>query len=230
MQTGMTLDLMKRCAPKGVAKNITQEMVDNLNNLQLDPDFAESYRDNIIGFMNVMQDGKFKLEDYFNAVRYVSFKLMGDPNIKAFAKTFPDKYSRWMSMNVPEKQIHGYSSAYGKNKLVNLVLEQSIVPFHVYNQEMRQKALNTQAELMMYANSEKVRSDAANSVLTHTKGPEESKIELDVSVSQDSSIDDLRLATLELVKAQQAKIIEGSATARDVAHSKIIHVEEADYE
>ena len=230
MQSNMTLDIIKRCAPNSVAKNITQEMVDNLNNLQLDPDFAEMYRENILGYMNVMKDGKFKLDDYFNAVRYVSFKLMGDPNIKAFAKTFPDKYNRWTSMGVPSKQIHGYSSAYNKNKLVNLVLEQSIVPFHVYNQEARQKALNTQLELMTTANSEKVRSDAANSVLTHTKGPDEAKIEMDVNVKQDSSIDDLRAATLELVKAQREKIINGSATAKDVAHSKIINVEDADYE
>ena len=62
-------------------------------------------------------------------------------------------------------------TSYNKNKLVNLILEQSMIPSWVLNQDMYQKALNVQCELMLTANSEKV-SDAANSILTHLKPPQ----------------------------------------------------------
>jgi hypothetical protein len=97
-----------------------------------------------------------------------------------------------------------------------------MIPFHVFNQDARQKALQTQVELMTTARSEKVRSDAANSVLTHTKGPDEAKLEIDVNVKQDSAIDDLRRATMKLVQAQSGSIAEGDFNAQQVAHSKII--------
>jgi len=212
------LAVLQRSAPRNVAKNITQETIDNLNSLSLDPDFAETYRDNIIGYMSVLRDGRFKMEDYFHAVRYCSYKLMGDNNITAYTKTFPDKYARWVMLNVPDKQIHAYSTAYSKNKLVNLIMEQSVVPFYVYNQEARQKALMVQMELMVSARSEKVRSDAANSVLTHTKAPENIQVQMDIGIKDDTgAIHELRMATQELLRMQKEKIIDGSVSVEQVA-------------
>jgi len=215
------LDTLVKVAPKGVKKNMTQEVVDKLNAMALDAEVAELYRDTVIGYMSVMQDGRFKLEDYLNAAKYCSYKFMGDTNIAAFTKTFPDKYARWVSLGVKDKQIHSYSTAYSKNKLVNMILEQSAIPFYVFNQEARQKALYAQMDLMINARSEKVRSDAANSVLTHTKAPETAKVELDVTVKQTDGISELRAATLAMVEAQRAALVEGSTTPKEVAHSKL---------
>lgn len=155
---------------------------------------------------------------------------MGDANIVAYTKTFPDKFARWTTLGVPDKQIHAYSTAYGKNKLVGLIMEQSMVPFHVYNQEARQKALQAQMSLMVTAKSEKVRSDAANSVLTHTKAPEGIKVEMDIGIKDEhGAIHDLRLAAQALVQVQKEKIIDGSMTAKDVAHSQVMQRDD-DYE
>jgi len=80
--------------------------------------------------------------------------------------------------------------------------------------------------LMATANSEKVRSDAANSILTHLKAPEVTKMELDVNVKQDKTVDDLRATTLKLVEQQKAMLEKGSTTVRDVAHSTLINTQE----
>ena len=53
------------------------------------------------------------------------------------------------------KDISSFVTSYNKNKLVNLILEQSMIPSWVLNQDMYQKALNVQCELMLTANSEK---------------------------------------------------------------------------
>jgi hypothetical protein len=157
-----------------------------------------------------------------DAVRYVSFKLLGDSNIEAYTKTFPDRYQNFMVNGTSAKDIASYVTSYNKNKLVNLIFEQTLIPFHVLNADKYQKALNVQVELMVNANSEKVRSDAANSVLTHLKPPETKKIELDISVKEDKSLSDLKSATMELVAAQRLALQAGSTTIEGVAHSKII--------
>jgi len=168
-----------------------------------------------------MADGRFKIADYVNAVKYVSHKLMGDSNIAAYTKTFPDKYQRFVQNGVDAKDIASYVTAYNKSKLVNLIFEQTLVPSYVLNQDLYQKALNVQAELMITAKSEKVRSDAANSLLTHLKMPETQKVELDIGVEEDSSIATLRATTLELARQQRLMVEAGAMNAQEVAHSKL---------
>ncbi|WP_243430882.1 hypothetical protein, partial [Pseudomonas sp. 51_B] len=99
--------------------------------------------------------------------------------------------------------------------------EQTLVPFWVLNQDMYQKALNVQAELMMSASSEKVRTDAANSLLTHLKPPEIKKVELDIGTKEDSSISQLRQATIELARQQKMLLESGMANAQEIAHSHV---------
>ena len=223
MSTLLTLDLLRKTAPTNMKKMITQEMVDTINNLQEDEQFREYYRDGIIGYSHVLQDGRFKVTDYMNAVKFISYLNMGNPIIKAYAKTFPDRYMHYVSKGTEPKHIQSVASLYNKGKLVNLVREQSAIPFHVFNQDIRQKALMTQVELMQTARSEKVRSDAANSVLTHTKAPENVKVEMDIGIKDDKgAIHELRLATQELVRMQKERLIDGSMSVEQVAHSKLI--------
>jgi hypothetical protein len=75
---------------------------------------------------------------------------------------------------------------------------------------------------MVGAKSEKVRTDAANSLLVHLKQPETTKVHLDVRVKEDDSIKELRDVTMELVKQQRQMIEAGSMNAKQVAESKII--------
>ena len=153
----LTLDQFQLALPDKVKKSINQELIDQINNTLSDPEMYESYRDNLISYTKVMADGKFKVTQYIDAVRYVSFKLMGCTNIEAYTKTFPDKYQRFIQQGVQAKDIASYVTAYNKSKLVNLIFEQTLIPSHVLNQDLYQRALNVQADLMINAKSEKVR-------------------------------------------------------------------------
>jgi len=227
----LTIDQFQRVLPKQVKAKLTPDMIKNINGVISDPGIRDNYRDNLLSYTNVMQDGKYKIQSYIDAVRYVSHKLMGSSNVEAYTKTFPNRYQRVVNENKhlePEaigKILSSYVAAYNKTKLVVKVFEQTLVPSHILNADMYQKALNRQAFLMTHASSEKVQSDAANSLLTHLKMPEVNKIELDIGVKQDKSIDMLRAATLELAKEQQAAIKRGDVTAKDIAHSTIIQGE-----
>lgn len=218
----LTVDQFKIALPDKVKKSINQELIDQINATLSDPDMYEAYRENLLSYTKVMADGRFKIGDYVNAVKYVSHKLMGASNIEAYVKTFPDKYQRFTNQGVASKDIASYVTAYNKSKLVNLIMEQTLVPSYVLNQDLYQKALNVQAELMLTAKSEKVRSDAAAHLMAALKMPETQKVELDIGVKEDGSIAALRATTLELARQQRLMVEAGAMNAQEVAHSKLV--------
>jgi S-adenosylmethionine synthetase len=218
----LTAEELKEALPDKVKKSINQQLIDQINQTLSEPDMYEVYRENLLSYGRIMAEGKFKIQNYLDAVKYVSFKLMGKTNTDAYSLTFPDKIARFTSQNVASKDIASYITAYNKSKLVNLLMEQSMVPTWVLNQDLFQRALNVQADLMLTANSEKVRAEAANSLLNHLKPPEAQKVELNVGVSEDGSISALRDATLALVAEQRKAIQAGAANAEDVAKAPLV--------
>lgn len=218
----LTVEQFKVALPDKVKKSVNQELIDQINQTLSDPDMYEAYRDNLLSYTQVMQDGRFKVTDYVNAVKYVSHKLMGASNLQAYIKTFPDKYQRFKSQGVADKDIASYVTAYNKSKLVNLIMEQTLIPAWVLNQDLYQKAINKQAELMMTARSEKVQSDAAAHLMNALKPPEVKKVELDIGMKEDSSIAALRASTLELARQQRLMVEAGAMNAQQVAHSKLV--------
>lgn len=167
----MTLPDLQQCLPPALRSTATQELVDKINQSISDPEAAEIYKQNLVDYSGVLQTGKYKASSYLEAVRYVTFKLLGHTNNDAYAKTFPDKYRDFLARGMSSKDISAYVSAYAAGKLVNQILEQTLVPFWLVNQKVRQEALNRQVELMYTASSELVQTQAANSVLTHTVEP-----------------------------------------------------------
>lgn len=222
MSDVLTVEQFKKALPDSLKKSVNQELIDKINTTLSDPDMYENYRDNLLSYTRVMADGKFKVSNYIDAVKYVSHKLLGCTNIDAYIKTFPDKYARFTAQGVSAKDIASYVTAYNKSKLVNLIMEQTLVPSWILNQDLYQKALNVQADLMMTAKSEKVRSDAANSLLTHLKQPETQKVELNLNTKEDSAISALRETTMELVRQQRLMLESQMVNAQEVAHSKLL--------
>lgn len=218
----LTTEEFQAALPAKVKKSVNQVLIDQINAVISEPALYEQYKDNLISYTSVMMDGKFKIENYIEAVKYVSHKLLGASNIDAYIKTFPAKYQGFLNANVSAKDIASYVSAYNKGKLVNKILEQTLVPSHVLNHAMYQQALNVQADLMINAKSEKVRSDAAAHLMNALKLPETIKVELDIGVKEDSAIAQLRATTMELAAQQRLMIQAGAINAQDAAHSKLV--------
>lgn len=227
----LTIEQFKRALPERVKKSVNPQLIHQINKTLSEPEMFEQYRENLVSYASIMADGRFKISSYIDAVKYTSFKLMGKTNLDAYSATFPDRIQRFTTQGVASKDIASYVTSYNKSKLVGLIMEQSIIPSWVLNQDLYQQALNTQAELMLTARSEKVRSDAANSLLTQLKAPEVAKVELNVHQKEDSTVDQLRKATLELVAQQRTAIKAGQISAEEAAHSTLIiegHAEEVE--
>lgn len=220
----LTLEQVQASVPAHLKTAITQPFVDQINSIVSDPIFAGEVRQNFISYTAVMKEGKFKLEDYLHAVVYVSYKLMGYTNQDAYAKTFPDRMTDLMAAGRTNKDISAYVAAYNKGKLVNLIYEQTMVPVWVLNQSLFQKAINVQAEIMLDDTvSAKVRSDAADSLMTHLKKPEAKEFQISMETKDNSGITDLKNALRELAEEQRSAIQSG-AQVSDIAGSKLIDV------
>ncbi len=221
MTAALTVSQFQQVLPPRMKKTVNQELIDQINNTLEHPEMLDILRENIISYTGVMNDGRFKLTSYISAVKYVSFKLMGDTNRKAYIRTFPDKYNKFVADGVTEKDIASYYTSYNKTKLVMLIMEQTMIPSHVLNNHMFQDALNVQASLMVDTDvSPKVRSDAANSLLTHLKPPENKKIEIDVGISNGSVIEDYQSAMVMMVKKQK-ELIEAGGDLLSITNASI---------
>jgi hypothetical protein len=221
MTNKLTRKQFEKALPKHARGALTDQMIDKINELLETSELRENYRENLLSYTSVLMEGRYLLKSYLDAVKYVSHKLLGCTNTDAYIKTFPERYSELLAQGKDAKNISNYVHAYNKNKLVNLVLEQTMIPTYILNADLHQKALNVQADLMMNAESEKVRTDAANSILTHLKVPEKNKMELEVSLKPDGVIDDLNRSTQALVEQQKRMLESGSMNAQQLAHTPL---------
>lgn len=215
----LTVQDLKQALPKNLQNNATQEFCDLINNVISDPEEAREVRENFVTYSSVLLDGTYKTEDYLNAVTYCTFKFMGLTNKAAYQKAFPDRYTRLVAAGKSDKEISAYVAAYHKNKLVNTILQQALIPAYILNQDAFQKAINTQVQLMEGAQSEMVRTTAANSLLVALKQPEVKKIEMDVGV-KGGGLGELR-DTLATLVQKQVEMIQGGASARQMARIPI---------
>ena len=224
MNTPITKELVARALPGNLKSAATDQLADMINQISADPLIAEQIKDNFLSYASVLKEGKFKVEDYLNAVAYCSYKLMGDSNQDAYFKTFPQRYANLVAAGRTPKEISAYVSAYAKGQLVNKIMEQSLVPSWVLNQHMYQAALNTQFKLMTNEDvSPKVRSDAADSLLTHLAKPKEAGPLINIDMGETSGMNELKDALARMAQQQQTLINAGVST-KEIAAQDIVDV------
>jgi len=217
----LTLDQVRQSLPASLKSSATQQLTDTINTISSDPDIAENIRENFITYAKVLQDGKFKTESYVEAVAYVSYKHMGYSNLDAWSKTFPARHTRLIAMGASPKDISSHVAAYHKNKLVNLIMEQSLVPIWIVNQDNFQKAINTQVSIMEDSALPAVaRTAAANSLLTHLAKPKDAATALTLNLGETSGMKELRNMITQLAQQQRQAITEGAST-KEIAGSRI---------
>lgn len=218
----LTKQEVERALPASLKGAVTDHLVDSINNIAADPMVAEQIRNNFISYTGVMKDGKFKTEDYVSAVTYVSYKLMGYSNQESYVRTFPLRHQALVAKGTTPREVSAYVAAYARGKLVNLIMEQCLVPTWVLNQELFQKAINTQAELMLDDTiSPKVRSDAANSLMTHLKKPETQNFQISMDVKESSGLNELKDSLKQLAE-MQIKLIEDGVDTKFIAATPLV--------
>jgi len=216
----ITVHTLKDITPKNQRSMITEELVDKLNKWNEDPKLMESYTDNVLTYISVLKEGKFKITDYMNAVRFVSYKLMGYSDIDAYAIAFPERYERLREEGLSRDEISPYTSAYKKNMLVTKIFEQTVIPINVLNNHMAQDALNELMKIGLHGRSEMARVTALSKVIDKTDAVETQKLQLDVGINNSDELSDLRTMLSEVATEQLGYIEKGKVDLKTLGSLK----------
>lgn len=219
----LPIETVKKLVPKSQRGLITQDFLDKIEASVQNSLIAEEFKNNFITYLNVLSTGKYKMEDYISAVKYISFKLLGYSNIDAYAATFPDRYERLKREG--QEQIEAFASMYNKNKLVMQIYEQTIVPTYVLNAPLHQEALNELAKMIKDPSVRGMtKVKACEAILQHTKQPEIVKGELTIGIEQQDTISELRDVVEQLAEVNRLSIARNVKSIKEVAEAKIIDV------
>lgn len=216
----ITVQSLKQALPATSKLTVSQSLVDQLNAVTSDPLLAEHIRNNFVTYNTVMQDGKYTAEEYVNAITYCTYKIMGLTNKDAYINTFPQRHQQLVARGASAKDISAYVAAYHKGKLVMAILDQAHIPMWLLNQDAYQKAINVQVDLMKNAQSELVRTQAANSILTHLAKPKDAVPQVAIQINQNTGMNEL-LDTLAALAEKQVNLIDNGVTAKELAAQKL---------
>lgn len=216
--------------PPNLKRGFSKELTDQINQL-IDGDeiLRQTYRDNVLGYMTVLREGKFKLTSYLNAVRFCSYRISGLGVTESYRRTFTGKVEAMEQQGASSKYISSVTTQYNRSKLVELIMKQAMTPVYIMNMDAFQEAVNTQLDVMRNSESDMARTTAANSLLTHLKPPEATKIEMNLEVSSGKGMmEELRDVTNALAAKQLENIQKGIQNAKEVAHADILEIKDVE--
>ena len=221
----VTEEYMASIAPPKMSKKGIAAATEMMNKAieGMDDGLGVHFRDQCIDLISCLKgESPQSLQQYYNAVKFLVHRMAGDSLIRAYSKTFPDRVAELQASGTPESFLYSYASIYNKTKLVVELQGRMLVPSHIMYHDYFHLAVKTQVEIMTDKSvSPKVRSDAANSLMTHLKAPEVAKAELEVKVEDNSIVDQLKTALTSLASQQKRLIDLGEADVEDVSKQVI---------
>ena len=223
----LSIEQVRGSVPRSFRKNITDEFIEDLENSIKDPEMAKNIKENFLSYTNVLNDcdPSTNIWDYVNAVKYISYKIMGYNIEEAWKKTFPAKVEELIQKGKHD-WINRYANGYNKSRMVNKIYQQTLIPSYVLNAPLYQRALNVLAEMI---EDDSVRGmakvKACETILNYTKPPEVNKAEVQVTINHNDAIQDLRDIAEQFSKSMQNAIASGQKTVQEVIEAPIISVE-----
>jgi len=213
----LTLEYMQATLPKNHAKTITQETIDEINHLVEDPDYGKHFKESMITSASVL-GGKepWSFEEYMNATKYLSIKALGETDLNAYVKVFPERLQVRLDDGFDKTVCRGEAGRFNNSMLVNALRGQSQVPFHLRNQGAAQDALDQLLHLMMNARSDVAKVSAATAVLKETRPPEVQQVELQMGLSDQAvEMHEKQNETLREVALNQRKLLKQGYNIND---------------
>lgn len=211
---GITIEKLKSFLPKGTSFEVTQAIVDKINNTGNETGLMqEVFEEKVLSYMHLLNGKGRSLDKLVNALKYCSLKLIpGMTNEKAWAIVFPEKYDKLIS----EKRFVGsHVSSYNGSDMVIEIDKLLMIPVAVEYAPMFHFGIKKLYDL---ANGIGAKPDdkvsptvqmlATAELVKITKMPEVAKVEVDVKVNQGSIIDEYEKAINMMAQAKLNGIAE----------------------
>ena len=219
---------------KRVDKPVKEKALEFINSTirGSNPAIAEHFRSICINVMDSLygNGSRINLQDYLNAALFVTYRNTGDTKVKAYTKTFPDRVQRMQREGQSMTHLNSYADTYSKNQCVIDIQAKMLLPTHIVCHDLFYEAMRVTVDIMNDDKvSPKVRIDAANNIMAHTKQPEIKKQELNIKINESNEIEQLKQALFDLSAKQRNDIIEGNYSVVDVINQNI-YIEDKDEE
>lgn len=218
MSQHLTLEYLETTIPKRHKKQISQELVDEINHLTLDPDYGESFKSTLLT-ASVILDGKVActLKQYVAAVKYYSLTAASLTFVDAYIKVFPERLQARLDRGEDKSNMGGEASRYNASETVNAIRKQALIPLHLINQGTVQLAINTLTEIMLNARSDMARVTAANTLIKELRPPEAQQVELQLGLSDEARAAQSKQAEqLADIAINQRRLLEAGVAIEDV--------------
>jgi hypothetical protein len=213
--------------PKRYRKNLTKEVVDEINKLIEDPDYGEEFKESIVTHTHIL-GGKenFSLKSYINAVKFYSLTAAGLSATKAYIKVFPERLQARLDRGQSAYDITGEASRFNHSEVVNKVRAQALVPLHLVNQGTVQKAINTLSDIMLNGKSEVARVNAANTIIKELRPPEVQQVELQLGQSEEAlKAQERQTEQLAQIAENQRRLLAAGVSIEDVQQIQVTVIE-----
>lgn len=215
-----------QCAMPAKKNLVTQEIVDIINKVQEEPEFqGESLMQTMVTYQSVLQKAKVGIKEYISAIRFCAYLISMDDNYtEAYKRTFYDRkfVKDRMTLDTSDPRYGELTSAasrYRRSKLVVDILTLSQVPMELMFAGLRYKAVGVLANVMMTAKYDRDKVAAATQLLLATKS-DNIKVDLDIKVSENSAVTDLRTQLAQMAATQTAYLQSGTTTLQELGAMK----------
>ena len=204
-------------------RNIPKGASAYLNRILSDVHTLNNFKENLVTYKSILQDGKYKVQDFFNAVAYVNFKSMNHKNIEAYALVFPVRMTTFKQQGKSIEEIHSIVSGYHRTKLVTNIMAQAQIPRHLLFGDIYQEAIYMNLKIMRDDRTRiDVKQKAAQFLAEHLAMPEDANIQLNITHDGTDFVKEMRNTMEALGSKQLDQLKQGNMSLKDIAASKIV--------
>lgn len=223
----LTLAEVKQALPTKKSV-ITQEAVDIINQCTNDPEFqGESLLQTASTYEAVLKGARASVPEYLNAIRFCAYMSTNGSNYtEAYKKVFANRDFVKDRADLPTDhpkyaELTSAASRYRRTKLVVDILTASQVPLDLIFTGHRYKAIGVLAQIMENGKYDRDKINAAKELLAATKGAENVKLDLGVSVATESAVEQLNRQLAEAAARQRDALEKGISTLEEIGSMKV---------
>ena len=229
MKNELSLDLVQSQLKPKQKLTITQETLDEINQLAENPDYGPEFLDSYLDHLNIYKESPSRShEQYLSAIKFFTLVESDNSLTDAYIKTFPQRYED-RKRNLPfdkrdKKIMRGEASRFNSSKLVCEIKKVATVPVQLIHRHILHEAILSQADLMRNAKSEMVRQKAGATLIQELKPEEDQTLTVKVEDGTTSIIDDLRAAA-EKLAAAEFQSVQAGVPLKDIANTNIVTID-----
>lgn len=198
---------------------INQDIVDELNRLEEDVDYGETFTDYYVRYYNVLEkSNQWTTPKYMNALKFFSLVESNHSLVDAYVKTFPDRLAARQARGQGKNDMGGEASRYNASELVNEIRKVARIPVELTNYHTFQEAIRRSVELMNDPEvSPAVQQKAAETLIRELKPKEDSTVNIKVGMSDEAKSQQAKLVDhIGTIALQQQKMLAAGMNIADI--------------